>query len=96
MTECNNTWQPIAEAENNEDMKTQGGWTYWLGWKPFTDENGAITSTVIPKRGAWDIGTDQWIAHWEDHGEPGGYRPMPFDPQPDYFIEGFEPLAPTT
>lgn len=87
--EAPNYWKPISKAKLN-------GKEVWLGWKPFTDqETGKVTSGVVPKRGMWDIGSRQWIVHWEDHGDKGGYRPIPFDPQPDYFAEGFTPPCPT-
>jgi len=81
-------WKPISEA-------TQNGKMVWLGWKPFLDSEHQVTSGCEPKRGHWDIGSKQWVCHWEDHGDAGGHRPMPFDPQPDYFVEGFEPTPPT-
>jgi len=84
-----NIWKPIAEA-------TKTGIDVWLGWRPFRDENGAITSGVIPRLGRYDIGCKKWVSHFEDHGEPEGHRPMPFDPQPDYFCEGYIPPAPTS
>jgi hypothetical protein len=75
-------WKDIKEApETGHDV--------WLGWKPF--ENG---SSVVPRIGSYDIGSKQWIAHWEDHGDKDGHRPMPFTPQPDYYCDGFIPQSP--
>jgi hypothetical protein len=76
-------WQPIETAPKN-------GKETWLGWKPFVDGSG-----VEPRRGHWDIGSKQWIAHWEDHGDTDGQTPIPFEPQPDYYCDGYVPEPPT-
>jgi hypothetical protein len=83
-----NYWKLISEAPTD-------GKELWLGWKPFVNKDGEVTSGVVPRRGAWDVGSRQWIAWWEDRGSPDGQTPMPFTPQPDYYCEGFTPSAPT-
>lgn len=79
--EHNNGWLPISSAPQN-------GKDVWLGWKPF---NG---TSVMPRRGHYDTGSKQWVSHWEDRGRRGGHCPIPFTPQPDYWIEGYEPEVP--
>ena len=80
-------WKSINFAPRN-------GKDVWLGWAPLRDENGIITSEVVPRIGRWDIGSQAWVSHFEDHGEAEGHRPMSFEPQPDYYCEGFIPPAP--
>lgn len=84
-----NDWKPIKDAPTD-------GKEIWLGWKPFTNDKGEVTSGAVPRRGHWDIGSEQWILHWEDRGSPDGDTPFPFPTQPDYYIEGYEPSCPTT
>jgi hypothetical protein len=75
-------WKDIKEAPKT-------GHDVWLGWKPFEDGSG-----VVPRLGCYDIGSKQWISHWEDHGDEDGHRPISFTPQPDYYCEAFIPPHP--
>lgn len=85
-------WRPISEAPA---FKADNGLDVWLGWEPMMKEKtGELSTKWVPRIGSFDVGCKMWVSHFEDHGDPDGHRPIPFDPQPDYFCEGFIPAPP--
>ena len=82
-------WKDIKTITNLRGRDT------WLGWKPFLHTDGTVASEAMPRIGYFDSGCGKWICNMEDHNAATGHRLVPFDPQPDYFCEGYIPPPPT-